>query len=132
MSARLKLKKLKIQLEFVRDACRRRERDAEYEKARCHKLLRENIIEIGALVDLPPAHTYQHAAEYLDCAVRKVSDAIVRKYTEQLAEYVHNQLLRKYMFNNFATFGVRLLAPALTEDHITIDIKEAALVSPTK
>lgn len=49
MSARLKLKKLKIQLEFVRDACRRRELDAAYEKARCHKLLRENIVEIGAV-----------------------------------------------------------------------------------
>lgn len=69
MSARLKLKKLKTQLEFVRDA-------------------------------------------------------IVRKYTEQLAEYIHDQLRTKYMFNNFATFGIRLLAPALTEDHIKIDLKE--------
>ena len=125
MSARLKLKKLKIQLEFVRDSCRRRELDAEYEKARCHKLLQENVIEIGALANLPPARTHQQATEYLDCTVRKVSDAIVRKYTEQLAEYVHKQLLTKYLVNNFTTFGVRLLAPALTEDHITIDIKEA-------
>jgi hypothetical protein len=125
MSARLKLKKLKTQLEFIRDACKRRELDAEYEKARCHKLLRENIVEIGALADLPPARTYQQATEYLDCTVRKVSHAIVYKYTEQLAEYIHDQLLKKYMLNNFATFGVRLLAPALTEDHIKIDIKEA-------
>ena len=127
MSARLKLKKLKIQLEFVRDACRRRRLDAEYEKAKYHKLLLENIIEIGALVNLPPACTYQQATEYLDCAVRKASHAIVCKYTEQLAEYAHNQLSRKYMFNNFTTFGVRLFAPALTEDHIKIDIKEEPL-----
>ena len=127
MSARLKLKKLKIQLEFVRDACRRREFNAAYEKAQCHKLLRENIIEIDAFVDLPPAYTHQQATEYLDCAVRKVSHAIVCKYTEQLAEYIHDQLLRKYMFNNFGTFGVRLLAPALTKNHINIDLKEEQL-----
>ena len=124
MSARLKLKKLKMQMKFICDNCELREAEARYEKLRCYNLLQKNILEVGAFTEMYPAETYQYATQQLDNSVREISDAIVRKYTEQLAEYVRDQLTSKYMFNRFATFGVRLLAPALTEDHIKIDIKE--------
>ena len=51
MSARLKLKKLKREMEFVRNDCSKREEEAKYEKLRCYRLLKENIQEIGALED---------------------------------------------------------------------------------
>lgn len=127
MSARLKLKKLKFQMECVRDTCKRREAEARYEKNRCYNLLQKNILEIEAITTMLPVNTYRAAITQLDSNVHAVADAIVRKYTEQLAEYVRNQLTSKYMFNKFATFGVRLLAPALTEDHINIDIKTESL-----
>lgn len=124
MSARLKLKKLKRQLEFVRCHCEMREAKARYETNRCYNLLQKNILNIGAITEMLPIDTYQAAITQLDSNVYAVADAIVRKYTEHLAEYVHNQLTSKYMFNRFTIVGVRLLAPALTEDHIKIDIME--------
>lgn len=127
MSARLKLKKLKKQMEFVRSNCEMREAEARYEKARCYNLLHKNILEIGAVADMYPADTYRAAVQILDFNTHAIASAIVRKYTEQLAEYVRNRLTSKYKFDKFATFGVRLLAPALTEDHIKIDIKEEPL-----
>ena len=112
MSARLKLKKLKIQMACVQDNCRRREAEARYEKARCYNLLQKNILEIGACIDMHPADTYRAATQCLDFSMYAIANAIAHKYTEQLAEYVRNRLASKYMFNQFATVHVRLLAPA--------------------
>ena len=51
MSARLKLKKLKREMEFIRNDCSKREEEAKYEKLRCYRLLKENIQEIGAFAE---------------------------------------------------------------------------------
>ena len=125
MSARLKLKKLKREVEFIRSDCKNREEEARYEKFRCYKLLEDNIQEIGAFAELYPFDTMNNAVNCLDYNVREVTNSIVRKYAEQLAEYVRNQLVTKYSLNNFSIFGVRLLAPALTESHIKVEIKES-------
>lgn len=124
MSARLKLKKLKREMEFVRSNCERREAEAMYEKRRCYKLLQENIIEISSFAELYPCEMMRSAVDCLDYNVRKITDSIVRKYAEQLAEYVRNQLITKYALNKFSTFCVRLLAPSLNENHIKVEIKE--------
>lgn len=124
MSARLKLKKLKLQTKFILDNCRRREAEALHEVIRCHKLMQENMIEVEALADFDPVQTMRGAVDCLNYNVYKITDAIVRKYTERLAEYVRDKLTSEYMFNRFTTFGVRLLAPALTEDHIKVQIME--------
>lgn len=124
MSARLKLKKLKRKMEFICNNCKIREEEALHEKRRCYKLLQENIIEIGAIAELYPVDMMRSAVDCLDYNVRKVTDSIVRKYAEQLAEYVRNQLTTKYVFNKFSTFGVKLLAPSLNENHIKVEIKE--------
>lgn len=123
MSARLKLKKLKREMEFVRNDCSKREEEAKYEKLRCYRLLQENIQEIGAIAELYPCETRIGAVECLKYNVRKVTDAIVRKYSEQLAEFVRNQLVTKYATNSFSIIGVRLLAPAINEEHIKVDVR---------
>lgn len=124
MSARLKLKKLKKEMEFVRSNCEQREEEAMYEKRRCYKLLQENIVEIGAFAELYPCELMRSAVDCLDYNVRKITDSIVRKYAEKLADYVRDQLMTKYALNKFSTFGVRLIAPSLNENHIKVEIKE--------
>ena len=124
MSARLKLKKLKRQMEFVRSSCEQRELDAINEKRRCYKLFEENILEIATFVELYPCDMMSSAVDCIDYNVRKATDSIVRKYAEHLAEYVRNQLMTKYALNKFSTFCVRLLAPSLNEEHIKVEIKE--------
>lgn len=124
MSARLKLKKLKKEMEFVQQRCRIRENEAEFLKHKCLKLLQENIIEISSFAELCPCEMMHSEVDCLDYNVHKITDSIVRKYAEQLAEYVRNQLMTKYALNKFSTFGVRLLAPSLNEEHIKVEIKE--------
>lgn len=124
MSARLKLKKLKLQIKYIHDNCKLREAEALHEALRCHKLMRENMIEVEALAEFYPMQTMQGAVDILNYNVYKITDAIVRKYMERLAEYVRDKLTSEYMFNRFTTFGVRLLAPSLTEDHVKVYIKE--------
>ena len=124
MSARLKLKKLKLQTKYILDNCRLREAEARYEVVRVHKLLHDNTMQIESRVEFYPMNTMRDAVDCLNYNVRAVSDSIVRKYTERLAAYVHDKLREEYMFNKFAVFGVRLTAPALTEDHIEVFIKE--------
>lgn len=123
MSARLKLKKLKKEMEFVRSKCEQREAEAMYEKRRCYKLLQENILELDAFVELSPYESMRSAVDYLDHNVREMTYSIVRKYAEQLAEYVRKQLTTKYALNKFSKFGVRFLAPSLNENHIKVEIK---------
>ena len=123
MSARLKLKKLKHEMELAETHCRMREYEARLAQAKYNRLLKANIQEIGASVELYPCDTMRSAVDCLDYNVRKVADAIVRKYAEQLAEYVRNQLTTKYMLKNYSSFSVRLLAPAITEEHIEIDVR---------
>ncbi len=124
MSARLKLKKLKREMELVRNNCSRLEEDAKYEKRRCYRLLKENIIEIGAFAELYPCDTMRGAVDCLNNNVRRATESIVRKYSEHLAEFVHNQLVTKYALNSFSTFCVRLLAPAINEEHIKVDVRK--------
>lgn len=123
MSARLKLKKLKRHMEYL-DRCRSRaEAEARYEKVRCYNLLQKNVVEIGACVDLYPADTYRAANECLNANIRAVTSAIVREYTQQLTEYVRDELLSKYAFNSFGRFSVTLLAPAINENHIKVKVR---------
>ena len=124
MSARLKLKKLKLRMKYIVDNCKLREAEARYEVVRVHKLLYDNTMQIESRVEFFPMNTMRGAVDCLNVNVRALSDAIVRKYTERLATYVHDKLLKEHMFNNFTVFGVRLIAPALTEDHIEVFIKE--------
>ena len=124
MSARLKLKKLQKEMELVEIRCRMREYEATLVQRKCDRLLKDNIQEIGAFDELYPVDTYRDAIACLDNSVRAVANAIVRKYTERLSEHIRNQLTSKYMFSRFGKYGVRLLAPTLTEDHIKIDIKD--------
>lgn len=63
------------------------------------------------------------AVDCLDYNVRKVTDSIVHKYAEELAEYVRNQLTTKYRLTKFSAFSVRLLAPAISEEHVKVDVK---------
>jgi hypothetical protein len=63
------------------------------------------------------------AVEHLKHSVYKASDAIVRKYTEQLADFVHRQLVKKYVLTKFSEFNVELLAPAITEEHIKVTVR---------
>lgn len=126
MSARLKLKKLKLQTKYILDNCRMREAEAQYEVLRCHKLLHDNTMQIESRVKFFPMDAMHGAVECLNFNVRALSDAIVRKYTERLAEYIHDKLLAEYMVSNYTVLGVRLTAPALTEDHIEVFIEEIA------
>ena len=123
MSARLKLKKLKREMEFVRNDCSKREEEAKYEKLRCYRLLEENIQEIGAFAELYPFDTMRGAVDCLKYNVHKITDSIVRKYSEQLAEFVQEQLTTKYALNRFSTVDVCLLAPALNEDHVKVKVR---------
>lgn len=120
MSARLKLKKLKKEMELVRNDCSMREEEAKYEKLRCYRLLNENIQEIEAFAEFYPYETMSGALDCLKYNIHKITDSIVHKYTEQLAEFVRNQLIEKYAINRFSTIGVTLLAPAINEDHIKV------------
>lgn len=123
MSARLKLKKLKKEMELIETHCRMREYEAKLVQTKCNRLLQENIQEIGAFVELYPCETMRGAAICLDYNVREVTDAIVRKYSKQLAEFVRNQLVTKYALNSFSTIDVRLLAPAINEEHIKVELR---------
>jgi hypothetical protein len=111
-------------MEFVQQCCRIRENEAKFLKHKCLKLLQENIIEISCFAELYPCDMMRSAVDCLDYNVHKITDSIVRKYAEQLADYVRDQLTRKYALNKFSTFGVRLLAPSLNEEHIKVEIKE--------
>lgn len=112
-------------MEFVCESCRIRENEAEYIKHRCYRLLeKKNIHEIGAFAELYPYDMMRSAIDCLEYNVYKVTDSIVRKYAEQLAEYVRNQLVNKYALNSFSTFCVRLLAPAMNEEHVKVEIRE--------
>lgn len=122
MSARLKLKKLRKEIESVLHFCEMREQEALYTELRCNKLLNENIREIQAYAELYPSRTMQCAMKHLDSTVNKVADAIVRKYADQLAEYVRNQLINNYRLVNFSIVAVSFLAPALNEDHIKVEV----------
>ena len=124
MSARLKLKKLKLRMKYIVDNCKLREAEARYEVVRVHKLLYDNTMQIESRVEFFPMNTMRGAVDCLNFNVRAVSDAIARKYTERLAAYIHDKLRKEYMLNKFTVFGVRLTAPALTEDHIEVFIKE--------
>lgn len=124
MSARLKLKKLKKEMELVRNNCSRIEEDAKCEKRRCYRLLKENIIEIGAFAELYPCDTMRGAVDCLNNNVRRATDSIVRKYSEHLAEFIHNQLVTIYALNRFSTIGIRLLAPAINEEHVKVDVRK--------
>lgn len=126
MSARLKLKKLKLQTKYILDNCKMREAEAQHEVLRCHKLLHDNTMQIESRMEFFPMNTMRGAVECLNSNVRALSDAIVRKYTERLAAYIHDKLLDKYTVSNYSVFGVRLTAPALTEDHIEVFIQEIA------
>ena len=110
-------------MEFVRKDCSRLEEEAKYEKRRCYRLLLENIQEIGAFAELYPCDSKTASVNCLNYNVREVTDAIVRKYSKQLAEFVRNQLVTKYALNSFSTIGVRLLAPAINEEHIKVDVR---------
>lgn len=123
MSARLKLKKLKKEMELAETHCRMREYEAKLVQCKYNRLLKKNIQQIAARAELYPCDTMRSAVDCLDYNVRKVADSIVRKYAEQLAEYVRNQLTTKYRLTKVSAFSVRLLAPAITEEHIEIDIK---------
>lgn len=123
MSARLKLKKLTKEMELAETHCRMREYEARLVQYKYNRLLKNNIQQIEACAELYPCDTMRSATDCLDYNVRKVTDAIVRKYAEQLAEYVRNQLTTKYKLSNFAAFSVRLLAPAITEEHLEVNIR---------
>lgn len=123
MSARLKLKKLKKEMEIVEIHCGMREYEARLVQYKYERLLKCGIQEICARAELYPCDTIRSAVDCLDYNVRKVTDTIVRKYAEQLAEYVQNQLMTKYRLTKFSAFGVRLLAPAITEEHIKVDVR---------
>lgn len=122
MSARLKLKKLRKEIEFIQHHCKMREHEALCETLRCNKLLNENICEIQAHAELYPSGTMRYAATQLDYCVYKVANAIVRKYTERLAEYVRNRLIDNYRLVNFSTVAVSFLAPSLNEEHIKVEV----------
>lgn len=124
MSARLKLKNLKREIERIRTRDKVREYESRLVQLKCHRLLEQNIQEIGACAELYPCDMMRDAVNCLDYNVRKVADSIVRKYSEELAEYIRNRLTTKYALKTYSAFGVRLLAPALNENHIKIDIKE--------
>lgn len=124
MSARLKLKKLKRDMEAVTTHCRMREYEAILLQRKCYRLLQENIQEIGVSPELYPFDTMRGTVDYLKFAVRKATASIVRKYAEQLADFVHNQLVTKYALDIFSLVDVRLLAPAINEEHIKINIKK--------
>lgn len=123
MSARLKLKKLKKEMELVETRCRMREYEARLVQCKYNRLLKNNIQQIEACAELYPCDTMRSATDCLDYNVRKVTDAIVRKYAEQLAEYVQNQLTTKYSLTKVSAFSVRLLAPAISEEHVKVDVK---------
>lgn len=122
MSARLKLKKLQREITAIKQSCRAREYKAMCEQRRCRKLLEENIREIQAYAELHPVDTMRCAVQQLNYNVNKVADAIVRKYTERLAEYIRNQLLTKYVLSKFSIIAVSLLAPALNDEHIKVEV----------
>lgn len=124
MSARLKLKKLKHEMEVVTTRCRMREYEATLLQRKCHRLLQENIQEIGVSLELCPYDMKRSAVDYLKFSVRKATASIVRKYAEQLADFVYNQLVTKYALDIFSLVNVRLLAPAITEEHIKIDVRK--------
>lgn len=123
MSARLKLKKLKKEMELVETHCRMREYEARLVQYKYNRLLKNNIQQIAARAELYPCDTMRSAVDCLDYNVRKVADSIVRKYAEELAEYVRNQLTTKYRLTKFSAFGVRFLAPAINEEHVEVDVK---------
>lgn len=85
--------------------------------------LKENIQEIGAFAELYPCDTMRGAVDCLKYNVYKITDSIVRKYSEQLAEFVQEQLTTKYALNRFSTVNVCLLAPALNEDHVKVKVR---------
>ena len=124
MSARLQLKKARWLIEFLRKDCVTLMSEVSSEKTRCFNLLKKHLVEIVSCAELSQADTYLEANSCLNANVRAVTDAIVRKYTEQLSEYVRNELMSKYKLNRFRKFEVRLLAPALNEDHIKVKILE--------
>ena len=117
MSARLKLNKLKREMELIETHCRMREYEAKLVQTKCNRLLQENIQEIY------PCDTMRRAVDCLKYNVYKITDSIVRKYSEQLAEFVQEQLTTKYVLNRFSTVNVCLLAPALNEDHVKVKVR---------
>ena len=123
MSARLKLNKLKREMELIETHCRMREYEAKLVQTKCNRLLQENIQEIGAFAELYPCDTMRGAVDCLKYNVYKITDSIVRKYSEQLAEFVQEQLTTKYVLNRFSTVNVCLLAPALNEDHVKVKVR---------
>ncbi len=124
MSARLKLKKLKREMETVTTRCKMREYEAVLLQRKCHRLLQENIQEIGVSLELCPYDMKRAAVDYLNFSVRKATASIVRKYAEQLADFVYNQLVTKYALDIFSLVNVRLLAPAINEEHVKVDVRK--------
>lgn len=80
MSARLKLKKLKKQMEFLDRYCRRIQAEARYEKARCYNLLQKNILKIVAYGDLYPADAFNAARQIYELQTRTLKNKLYRFY----------------------------------------------------
>ena len=90
-------------MEFVQQCCGIRENEAEFLKHKCIKLLKENIIEISCFAELYPCDMMRSAVDCLDYNVHKITDYIVRKYAEHLADYVREpvelKICVKQVFN---------------------------------
>lgn len=79
MSARLKLKELKKEMELAETRCRMREYEAKLAQCKCNRLLKKNIQQIGVSLELCLLDMDRGATEYLKFAAHKAAAAIVYK-----------------------------------------------------
>lgn len=116
MSARLKLKKLKKRIETIESYGR----ECEYEMARMHRILEDNIQQIGIDYEIPPMSTMQSAVEITDMTINKVADSIIRAYTETLATFIKHKLYQLHFTRTFQRISVRFFAPKINDEHVKL------------
>lgn len=116
MSARLKLKNLKKRIETIESYGRH----CEYEMARMRRILEDNVQQIGVDYEIPPMSTMRDAMEITDMTINKLTDSIVRAYTETLATFIKHKIYQLHFTRTFQRISVRFFAPKINDEHVKL------------
>lgn len=124
MSARLKLKNAKKMMEAMHAHCEEQIFKAKEKVAECHRLLFENIIQLGIDAQMPPFEILSSANACLKYNVEAAAHKIADEWAKGLEEYISAKLEREYRINHFSRLSIRVSVPKPNDNHVKVIVKE--------
>ena len=124
MSARLKLKNAKRMMDAMHAHCEKQIFKAKVKEAECHRLLFENIIQLGIDVQMTPVEILSSANSCLKYNVKAAAHKIADEWAKGLEEYISGKLEREYRIDHFSRLRIRVFVPRPNDNHVKVIVKE--------